>query len=374
MALEAIRYTRGDLRLLNQLLLPHESVWEPVPTIAEAHAQIRAMKVRGAPAIGVTAALAIAVVLATDAGVQALGKADLLQWLDDQCAFLATSRPTAVNLFDAIAKLKAAAVRTAGTIEDVATVREVVIEVAENYFAADLADNHAIGARGRDWLLASVGVGSRVRVLTHCNTGSLATAGHGTALGIVRSLHAAGALDHVYCTETRPYNQGSRLTAYELTYEKMPATLVTDSMAAFLMRRHPVHAVIVGADRIARNGDTANKIGTYQLALVARAHGVKVIVAAPLTTLDMQIPDGDAIPIEERPANELTRVTGALVGEPTVKLATVQVAPVGMDVWNPGFDVTPADLIDAIVTERGVITKAAGATAFDVPGFLASLK
>ncbi|ORZ40242.1 hypothetical protein BCR44DRAFT_154688, partial [Catenaria anguillulae PL171] len=375
MALEAIRYKPGSLQLLNQLLLPHESIWEDVPTVEEAHAQIKLMKVRGAPAIGVTAALILAVVLHnTDVSTQP--PSDLLAWLRKQLDFLGTSRPTAVNLFDAIDKIwdtaQSAAAEPASTADQV---KHAVISRAETYFAADLKDNHAIGDHGRAWLLAQVRTADdKVKVMTHCNTGSLATAGHGTALGIIRSLHTGGNLAHVYCTETRPYNQGARLTAYELTYEKMPATLITDSMASFLMRRNPVHAVIVGADRIARNGDTANKIGTYQLALAARAHGVKMMVAAPLTTLDTSTPDGDAIPIEQRPAHELTRVTGKVVAEEgATRLDTVQVAPEGMDVWNPGFDVTPAELIDVIITERGAITKAPGATHFDIPAFLASL-
>ncbi|KAI9224870.1 Methylthioribose-1-phosphate isomerase [Blastocladiella britannica] len=371
--MEAIRYSRGSLQLLNQLLLPHESVWEDVPTVEEAHTQIKQMKVRGAPAIGVTAALVLASVLhRTDVSAQSAD--DLRTWLRTQLDYLATSRPTAVNLFDAIDAMWTAA--SAPTVSSSDAVKRAVIERAEAYFAADLKDNHTMGEHGRKWLVDRVGQ-TGVRVLTHCNTGSLATAGHGTALGIIRSLHAGLHLGHVYCTETRPYNQGSRLTAYELMAERMPATLITDSMASFLMRKHPIHAVIIGADRIARNGDTANKIGSYQLALAARAHNVLFIVAAPLTTFDLGIADGDAIPIEERPAHELTRVTGKVVsnsGDITTAtvLQTVQVAPTGMAVWNPGFDVVPAELISAIVTEKGVLEKVAGSQVFDIATFAAT--
>ncbi|KNE65242.1 S-methyl-5-thioribose-1-phosphate isomerase [Allomyces macrogynus ATCC 38327] len=379
MSLEAIRYQRGTgLYLLNQLLLPHESVWEPVPTMAEAHAQIKLMKVRGAPAIGVTAALALAVELDSRKNLPTLPVADLLKWIRAHLDHIATSRPTAVNLFDSIDKLWAKAQEVAEKTKSSVEVREALVALAQQIFADDVKDNVAIGQHGMEWLVKAVPAdqASQLRVLTHCNTGSLATASYGTALGIIRSLHANKKLAHVYCTETRPYNQGSRLTAYELTYEKMPATLVTDSMVSFLLKQHPVHAIIVGADRIARNGDTANKIGTYQLALAARAHGVKMMVAAPLTTFDLAIADGSAIPIEQRPAHELIRVTGAVVknGMPTSELATVQVAPQGMNVWNPGFDVTPAELIDAIVTEQGVITKAPGSKVFDVAGFLKTVQ
>lgn len=202
-------------------------------------------------------------------------------------------------------------------------------------------------------------------MLTHCNTGSLATAGYGTALGVIRSVHAAGQLKHAFCTETRPYNQGSRLTAFELVHDQIPATLITDSMAAALMRLRKesenIAAVVVGADRVAANGDTANKIGTYALAIHARHHGVKFLVAAPRTTIDMATPSGEAIKIEERPGKELTTISGPrVVGDkldldnPAVRVNT---AANGIGVWNPAFDVTPYELIDGIVTEVGVMEK-----------------
>ncbi|KNE54339.1 methylthioribose-1-phosphate isomerase [Allomyces macrogynus ATCC 38327] len=249
MSLEAIRYQRGTgLYLLNQLLLPHESVWEPVPTMAEAHAQIKLMKVRGAPAIGVTAALALAVELDSHKDLATLPVADLLKWIRAHLDHIATSRPTAVNLFDSIDKLWAKAHEVAAKTKSSVEVREALVALAQQIFADDVKDNVAIGQHGMEWLVKAVPAdqASHLRVLTHCNTGSLATASYGTALGIIRSLHAHKKLAHVYCTETRPYNQGSRLTAYELTYEKMPATLVTDSMVSFLLKQHPVHAIIVG--------------------------------------------------------------------------------------------------------------------------------
>lgn len=197
---------------------------------------------------------------------------------------------------------------------------------------------------------------------------SLATAGWGTALGIIRDLHRNGHLKHAYCTETRPYNQGSRLTAYELVYESIPATLICDSMASALLRQNPgVQAIIVGADRVAANGDTANKIGTYQLAITAKHHGILFIVAAPSTSIDLCINSGKDIVIEERPAKELVTTTGLLENNQS---ATVKTAAEGINVWNPSFDVTPSSLISAIVTERGVVVKQEGQSEFDLRAFL----
>jgi len=225
---------------------------------------------------------------------------------------------------------------------------------------------------GAEWIRQKTQAGKRLRemgsaelkVLTHCNTGSLATAGYGTALGVIRALHSSGTLTRAYCTETRPYNQGSRLTAYELVHDGIPATLVTDSMAASLLAKEggDLAAIIVGADRVAANGDTANKIGTYSLAILARHHGVKFLVAAPRTTIDLSTKSGKDIIIEERSASEVTFVKGPQVGqggqivvdEAPVAIAT---AAQGIEVWNPAFDVTPAELIDGIVTEVGVIEK-----------------
>jgi len=205
----------------------------------------------------------------------------------------------------------------------------------------------------------------KLSVLTHCNTGSLATSGHGTALGIIRSLHKMNYFEHAYCTETRPYNQGSRLTAFELGFEKIPSTLITDSMAGALFSRlkneKNISAVIVGADRVARNGDTANKIGTYTLAVLAKYHGIKFVVAAPTTSIDLLTESGDKIKIEDRAKNELTQITGASVNKDgtvdTGKSARVAIADQTIDVWNPSFDVTPHELIDVIITEKGEVVR-----------------
>lgn len=245
---------------------------------------------------------------------------------------------------------------------------ETFIATAEAILSRDLETNLAIGEHGAAWLAGVHGLSSpdkQVSVLTHCNTGSLATSGHGTALGIIRTLRSKGLLRHAFCTETRPYNQGSRLTSFELVFEGIPSTLVTDSMAGALFRLRGaemnIGAVIVGADRVVRNGDTANKIGTYQLAVLARHHGVKFVVAAPTTSVDLETLTGDGIKIEERKSEELTQISGAVVGaDGTVdvsKTARVAIADQRIGVWNPAFDVTPAELIDAIVTEKGAVVK-----------------
>ena len=227
--------------------------------------------------------------------------------------------------------------------------------------ASDIKDNQAIGAFGADAISAQGSGIEKARVLTHCNTGSLATARYGTALGVIRALHEQGKLEHAYCTETRPYNQGCRLTAFELVFEKIPSTLVCDSSVSYLMATTGLDAVVVGADRTVANGDTANKIGTYQLAIAAKHHGVAFYVAVPFSTLDCKMQTGAEIHVEERKADELTHVNG------------VRVAAEGIGVWNPQFDVTPASLITGLITEHGIITKAAGADVFDVPAFVANV-
>lgn len=243
------------------------------------------------------------------------------------------------------------------------------IEAAEKILAKDLENNTSIGSFGASWLQQQYNATPerKISVLTHCNTGSLATSGHGTALGIIRTLHAQGLLQHAYCTETRPYNQGSRLTSFELVFEGIPATLITDSMAGALFARHRermrIGAVVVGADRVVRNGDTANKIGTYALAVLARHHGVRFVVAAPTTSIDLQTETGAGIEIEERRPEELTQISGAVVNPDgsidSSRTARVAIADQRIGVWNPAFDVTPHELIDAIVTERGTVVKGA---------------
>ncbi|KAF9578509.1 S-methyl-5-thioribose-1-phosphate isomerase, partial [Lunasporangiospora selenospora] len=281
--LEAIRYKRGSLEILDQLLLPHASVYIPISTLALGHDAIKTMKVRGAPAIAIVAALSLAVVLAHDPSSKTTSwktSADAVQFIDSSLEYLKTSRPTAVNLFDAAHKLSKAIHAAAAEPEATAeTVKEKYLQLAEQMLEDDVRDNTNIGQFGAEYILSQWQGGQDLRVITHCNTGSLATAGYGTALGIIRSLASQKRLTHAYCTETRPYNQGSRLTAYELVYENIPSTLITDSMASALLRQESgkVAAIVVGADRVAANGDTANKIGTYQLAITAKYHNVPFI-------------------------------------------------------------------------------------------------
>jgi methylthioribose-1-phosphate isomerase len=244
---------------------------------------------------------------------------------------------------------------------------DAYIREAEQILEKDLQTNLSIGEFGTQWLqgVTQASSSSKISVLTHCNTGSLATSGHGTALGIIRSLQSANLLEHAFCTETRPYNQGSRLTAFELVFENIPSTLITDSMAAALFATKKsklnIAAVIVGADRVVRNGDTANKVGTYALAILAKYHGVRFVVAAPTTSIDLLTESGKGIEIEERKREELTQVSGVSVNADGSldlgKTARVATADQRVGVWNPAFDVTPHTLIDAIVTEKGTIEK-----------------
>lgn len=387
MVLEAIRYTPSPsrpatLHILNQLKLPHQESYDELRTSTDGWHAIKSMRTRGAPAIAIVAALSLAVELqalqATGTGLSESAE-EVKVFVAEKLEYLVTSRPTAVNLADAARKLtkivESAAAKPGAKGEHVV---KAYCAAAEAMLAADVADNEGIGRHGADWILAhqlssitppSAAPGSegKVSILTHCNTGSLATAGYGTALGVIRSLHSLGNLHRAYCTETRPYNQGSRLTAFELMHDGIPATLITDSMASALLRlkgpSERIAAVVVGADRVAANGDTANKIGTYQLAITARYHGVKFLVAAPRTTIDLSTASGEDIVIEERAGNEVTSIKGPVVvdgvaGELDLnRVETVSIAAKGIYVWNPAFDVTPAELIDGIVTEVGVVEK-----------------
>ncbi|KAL8965333.1 MAG: hypothetical protein Q9183_003907 [Haloplaca sp. 2 TL-2023] len=374
MVLQAIRYSRGQLEILDQLQLPYEDIYLPIHSTSDAWDAIKSMKVRGAPAIALVAALSVAVTVSQNfqdlsAGTAIKAANNIISLL----RYLVTSRPTAVNLADAAVKLKALVIEVAhGPSAQAPAVLNAYLEAAEQMLVDDVQDNERIGRHGAEWIRRNKilrGSERKVSVITHCNTGSLATAGYGTALGIVRSLHAAGSLRQVFYTETRPYNQGSRLTGYELIHDGIPATLITDSMAGTLLdtKRKPesIAAVIVGADRVASNGDTANKVGTYTLAVLARYHDVKFLVAAPRTTIDMKTKTGADIVIEERPEIEVLNIRGPPVrtdpsGEVQIStdtMETVRVAARGTRAWNPAFDVTPAELIDGIVTERGVVEK-----------------
>ncbi|KAK7894514.1 S-methyl-5-thioribose-1-phosphate isomerase [Exophiala xenobiotica] len=384
MVLEAIKYEPASassppsLRILDQLLLPHRTTYEQVSTCEEAHATIKQMKVRGAPAIAIVAALALAVEIGTAVATRKLPSSaeEVKETLSRRLDYLKTSRPTAVNLGDAVGKLKIVAKKA--TLQPDASpdaVAQAYIVAAERMLVDDVSDNKAIGEHGARWIEENTVAGRKreqektqeLQVLTHCNTGSLATAGYGTALGVIRSLRAADMLTRAYCSETRPYNQGSRLTAYELVHDHIPATLITDSMACALLAKegNKLAAIVVGADRVAANGDTANKIGTYSLAVLAQHHGVKFLVAAPRTTIDLATTSGQDIVIEERAPEEVTRIKGPKV-TPEGKVLVddgaevISTAAIGIDVWNPAFDVTPAELIDGVITEVGVVEKVDG--------------
>ncbi|HVR43198.1 MAG TPA: S-methyl-5-thioribose-1-phosphate isomerase [Thermoanaerobaculia bacterium] len=331
---------RSDhLALLDQRLLPHREVWLTVRNAAETAERIATMAVRGAPAIGIAAAYG----LALEARRTDLPPGSFRDRLHDAAATLRASRPTAVNLGWALDRMLALLEPAAGEPSSIARrLEQEAIRIHEE----DVAANRRIGALGRDLL------GDTATILTHCNAGALATGGYGTALGIVRAAVESGRKIAVFAGETRPWLQGARLTAWELARDGIAVTLITDGMAGHFFREGTFDAVIVGADRIAANGDTANKIGTYTLAVLASRHGIPFYVAAPISTVDLATPSGDAIAIEERSGDEVVEATGVNErGEP----ARVRLAPAGVAVRHPAFDVTPAELISAIITERGII-------------------
>ncbi len=318
-SIRAVQWRDDHLRLLDQRLLPAEERWVDCRDAGQVTQAIRDLVVRGAPAIGIAAAWGVAMAARQDVA------------LEPVLATLRAARPTAVNLMWALDRMKK---RIAAGADADALVRE-----AQAIQDEDLAANRHMGELGASLITTGSGV------LTHCNTGSLATAGYGTALGVIRAGVAAGRIARVYAGETRPWQQGARLTMWELVRDGIPAQLIADSAAAHLMKSGAVQWVIVGADRIAANGDTANKIGTYQLAIAAKYHGVKVMVVAPSSTIDMATGSGEEVEIELRDATELLSTDG--------KRTVVE----GAQAWNPVFDVAPAELIDAIVTERGVIER-----------------
>ena len=316
--MDAIRWEGNTLYLLDQTKLPVTEAWISYTDYRPVAVAIRTMVVRGAPAIGVTAAYAYC--LAALAGED----------LREARAVLASSRPTAVNLFWALERM-------ANRAEDCGGDPAVLVEEAKAIHAEDVAMCKAMGAYG-----AAV-VPEHARILTHCNAGALATGGYGTALGVIRAAHELGKVEMVYADETRPLLQGARLTAYELVHDHIPATLIADNMAASLMAKGKIDMVVVGCDRMAANGDFANKIGTYSVAVNAHHHGVPFYVALPCSTIDLTLPDGSGIPIEERDKDEVRTLYG------------VQTAPAQVDVYNPAFDVTPHSLVTGIITEKGVI-------------------
>ena len=325
---------RGDaVVMVDQRKLPADETYVTCRTAAEVARAIKSMVIRGAPAIGVAAAMGLALGLRAS---KATGTQKLAPEFYRLCEQMAATRPTAVNLFWAIERMKRTFAAGIAAGESVDQLKSRAVAEAAAIHDEDVASCRAIGAHG-----AAV-VPQDARVLTHCNAGALATAGYGTALGVIRGAVEAGKSVAVFADETRPFLQGARLTAWELVKDGIDTTVITESMAAPLMRDGRVDLVVVGADRIAANGDTANKIGTYTLALVAREHGVPFYVAAPLSTVDLDTPEGRDIPIEERDAREVTH------------LRSVRLTPAGARVFNPAFDVTPHALIAGIITERGI--------------------
>jgi methylthioribose-1-phosphate isomerase len=320
--------------MIDQRKLPGQEVYVRCKTAAEVAKAIRTMVIRGAPAIGVAAAFGLAIGMRRSA---ATGTQKFAAEFYKLCELMAATRPTAVNLFWAIERMKRAVAAAAAAGESVDQIKDRLDREAQAIHDEDVASCRAMGAYG-----AAV-VPAEAHILTHCNAGALATAGYGTALGVIRGAVEAGKSVTVFADETRPFLQGARLTAWELVRDGIDTTVITDNMAAALMAGGSVNFVVVGADRIAANGDTANKIGTYGVAVLAREHGVPFYVAAPLSTIDLATPDGARIPIEERSAKEVTHVGAS------------QLAPPGARIWNPAFDVTPHRFIAGIITERGIL-------------------
>ena len=327
---ETIQWTPAGVVMIDQTKLPRETVFVTCKNYEEVAEAIRSMIIRGAPAIGVAAAMGVAI------GMEQASEANPDAEFEVICNTLAGTRPTAVNLFWAIDRMKRLYAVHRG--KPIAEIRAVLTAEAQAVYHEDIAICKRIGAHGA----ALVPDGKTV--LTHCNAGALATAGYGTALGVIRAAVEAGKKIDVFADETRPFLQGARLTAWELMEDGIPTTLITDNMAGHFMKAGRIGCVVVGADRIAANGDVANKVGTYTVAVLAKENGVPFYVAAPISTLDLTLATGDLIPIEERSASEVTHVFG------------VEIAPKGVGVENPAFDVTPNRYVTGIITERGVAT------------------
>jgi methylthioribose-1-phosphate isomerase len=329
--IETLEWTPRGVVFIDQTKLPTEEVYVTCTTHQQVADVIRNMVVRGAPAIGVAAAMGIAIGVKNS---RAENGADLKRDFDEVCEAIRQTRPTAVNLFWAIRCMqeKFESLR----IHPIAQIKQGLIEESQRMHAEDIAANQAMGRHGATLMPSNGGV------LTHCNAGALATAGYGTALGVIRAAVEAGKKIHVYADETRPFLQGSRLTAWELMKDGIPTTVISDNMAGVMMQQGKIGAIVVGADRIAANGDVANKIGTYTVAILAKEHGVPFYVAAPISTVDLATPDGTKIPIEQRNPREVTHIAGK------------QMVPDGVSIENPAFDVTPAKYVTAIITERGI--------------------
>ena len=329
--IQTLEWTDNGVRFIDQTKLPMEEVYVTCQTHEQVADVIRNMVVRGAPAIGVAAAMGIAL------GVnhsKAESSDELKRDLDQICDLIGQTRPTAVNLFWAIRRMQEKFERI--RIRPLPQIKQDLVEEAQRMHAEDIAANQAMGRHGATLMPNTGGV------LTHCNAGALATAGYGTALGVIRAAVEQGKKIHVYADETRPFLQGSRLTAWELMKDGIPTTVISDNMAGAMMQQGKIGAIVVGADRIAANGDVANKIGTYTVAILAKEHEIPFYVAAPISTVDLACPDGSQIPIEQRNAKEMTHIGGK------------QVVPDGVEVENPAFDVTPAKYVAAIITEKGI--------------------
>jgi methylthioribose-1-phosphate isomerase len=329
--IQTLEWTDQGVRFIDQTKLPTEEVYVTCTTHEQVADVIRTMVVRGAPAIGVSAAMGIALGVKNS---KAETVADLKRELDQICELIGKTRPTAVNLFWAIRRMQEKFERV--RIRPILKIKEDLIEESKRMHAEDIAANQAMGRHGATLMPSEGGV------LTHCNAGALATAGYGTALGVIRAAVEQGKKIHVYADETRPFLQGSRLTAWELMKDGIPTTVISDNMAGAMMKQGKIGAIVVGADRIAANGDVANKIGTYTVAVLAKENGIPFYVAAPLSTIDFACPDGSQIPIEQRNAREVTHIAGK------------QMVPDGVSIENPAFDVTPAKYVAAIITEHGI--------------------
>jgi methylthioribose-1-phosphate isomerase len=328
---KTLEWTDAGVRFIDQTRLPTEEIYVTCRTYAEVATAIRDMIVRGAPAIGVTTAMGIALGVRDS---RAKNYHELRPEFEEICGTLAATRPTAVNLFWAIQRMRERFEQLSSFSID--EIKRGLIHEAQQMYAADIAACQTMGRNGAVLMPAS---GS---VLTHCNAGALATCGYGTALGVIRAAVESGKKIHVFADETRPFLQGSRLTAWELMKDGIPTTVISDNMAGAVMKQGKISAVVVGADRIAANGDVANKIGTYTVAVLAKEHRIPFYVAAPWSTIDLSTPDGDQIPIEQRSPREITHMAGK------------QIAPDGVRVENPAFDVTPHRYVAAIITERGI--------------------
>jgi methylthioribose-1-phosphate isomerase len=329
--IQTLEWTDHGVRFIDQTKLPTEEAYVTCKTHEQVADVIRNMVVRGAPAIGVAAAMGIALGVNNSA---AETSGDLKKDFDKICEVIAETRPTAVNLFWAIRRMQEKFERI--RIRPIPQIKQALIEEAQRMHAEDIAANQAMGRHGATLMPKEGGV------LTHCNAGALATAGYGTALGVIRAAIEQGKKIHVYADETRPFLQGSRLTAWELMKDGIPTTVISDNMAGAMMRQGKIRAIVVGADRIAANGDVANKVGTYTVAVLAKEHNIPFYVAAPISTVDLACPDGGQIPIEQRNAKEVSHIAGK------------QMVPDGVAIENPAFDVTPANYVTAIITEKGV--------------------